>query len=149
MATINLKAKQFIESNVEQLQYLIHNIKLDQKMNLAAQKIQFCFRAFRIRKAYQKVLASVIHIQRLFRSKLPESVEIIVEKEKQAPIIQKYIRGYFARESISIELHKFKMKRQLIEQEAFFMPQRNHILQGLQVILAYVFRKKKARVMRE
>ena len=95
------------------------------------------------------MLASVIHIQRLFRSKLPESVEIIVEKEKQAPIIQKYIRGYFARESISIELHKFKMKRQLIEQEAFFMPQRNHILQGLQVILAYIFRKKKARVMRE
>ena len=64
---------------------------------------------------------------------------------RKSPIIQKYLRGYQARESISIDLHKMRMKRQLREQDEMFSSHRNNILESMQVLLAYLFRRRKAR----
>lgn len=68
----------------------------------------------------------------------------VVERNKQAPLIQKYMRGYLAREKISVTLHKYRMSRYLKEQDAMFTPQRQYIMESLQVLLAYLFRKRKA-----
>jgi len=46
-------------------------------------------------------------------------------------------------------LHKSRMENHLIEQEIYFGNKRNFILETLQVTLAYMFRKRRARRIRE
>ena len=74
-----------------------------------------------------------------------ENVFDILERQRKAPVIQKYVRGYLSREKVAIRLHKFRMKRQLQEQEAFFSPKRLNIMESLQITIAYMYRKKKAK----
>ena len=69
----------------------------------------------------------------------------IVERNKAAPIIQRFMRGHLAREKVSVELHKSRMRRHLKEQEAMFSGHRQHILESLQVHLAYIYRRAKAK----
>ena len=123
---------------------------LELRSTLAAVKIQKFIRALKVKRAYQDFVKKVIFIQQWIRKMFQqENVFDVVERIRQAPIIQKYIRGYLAREKIAVSLHKYRMTRQLKEQEAIFSPQRHHIMESMQVSLAYLFRKRKARRLKQ
>ena len=131
---------------MEKLHFYHHRLMLDVKQNMAATKIQHFVRALKVRRAFQYFIQQVRLIQKWIRKRFQqENVFDVVERVRRAPIIQRFMRGYLARERIAVSLHKFRMERQLREQEALFSPQRIQIMQSLQITLAYHFRKRKAK----
>ena len=117
---------------MEKLHFYHHRLVLDVKQNMAATKIQHFVRALKVRRAFQYFIQQVRLIQKWIRKRFQqENVFDVVERVRHAPIIQRFMRGYLAREKIAVSLHKHRMERQLREQEALFSPQRVQILQSL------------------
>ena len=135
---------------MEQLHLHHHRVVIELRHNVAAAKIQHFFRALKVQREYQSFLGKVRLIQRWIRKRFrQQNVFDVVERIRFAPIIQKYVRGYLAREKVAVAFHKFRMQRHLQEQEDLFSPQRARILETMQVALAYLFRKRKARRIEE
>ena len=82
-------------------------------------------------------------MQRWFRKRLlAHNVMDLVERNKVAPTIQKFLRGYLVRESMAVEIHRYRMRSHLEAFELKFTPIRDYIIESLQIRLAYIFRKR-------
>ena len=64
----------------------------------------------KVQRAYKAFLVKVVTIQRFARKQLySRNVFSLIERNRQAPIIQKHLRGYLAREKVAVELHRKRM----------------------------------------
>lgn len=141
--SLNLSARQLLKLRFEYLFTLYHTAVVTQRMNLAAVKIQRRVRVLRIRKEYMTFHSSVVLIQRYVRNLFAKkNVFDVVERNKQAPVVQKYLRGYLARERIAYTLHKTRIMRHMQEFEDMFGGHRRQILETLQIRLAYLIRRR-------
>ena len=82
------------------------------------------------------------------RRRVTSILSIVMERTRAALTIQKYLRGYIDRETVSIIVNKKRMLKSFAEQEAMFAGFRAHLLESLQIKLAYLYRLRRATRMK-